>query len=78
MKVNNQLKAISEYTKENNDYLIIGHIDPDGDAVGSIMAYKFLLDKLGKNSLLLLHSDITEEYNILFNYLTDEEYYIFN
>ena len=78
MKVkNNQLKTISDYIQENNDYLIIGHIDPDGDAVGSIMAYKFLLDRLGKNSLLLLHSDITEEYNILFNYLTDEEYYIY-
>ena len=76
MKVNNQLKEIYEYIKENNDYLIIGHIDPDGDAVGSIMAYKFLLDRIGKNSLLLLHSDITYEYDILFNYLDDDEYYI--
>ncbi|MGM0444971.1 MAG: DHH family phosphoesterase [Bacillota bacterium] len=72
----NRLENISEYIKENNDYLIIGHIDPDGDAVGSIMAFKFLLDRLGKNSLLLLHSDILKEYDILFNYLNQDEYYI--
>jgi phosphoesterase RecJ-like protein len=72
----NLLENISEYIKENNDYLIIGHIDPDGDAIGSIMAFKFLLDRLGKNSLLLLHSDIIKEYDILFNYLDKDEYYI--
>lgn len=72
----NPLEKISEYIEENNDYLIIGHIDPDADAIGSIMAFKFLLDRLGKNSLLLLHSDIINNYDILFKYLDKDEYYI--
>jgi len=77
VKKNNSLQEIAKYIKENDDYLIIGHIDPDGDAVGSIMAYKFLLDKLGKNSLLLLHSDLRQEYDLLFKYLNPNEYYIY-
>ncbi len=78
VKKNNSLQEIVEYLKENDDYLIIGHIDPDGDAIGSIMAFKFLLNHLNKNSLLLLHSDLTKEYDILFKYLNFDEYYIFN
>jgi len=78
VKKNNSLQEIVEYIKENDDYLIIGHIDPDGDAIGSIMAFKFLLNHLNKNSLLLLHSDLTKEYDILFKYLNSDEYYIFN
>lgn len=78
VKKNNSLQEIAEYIKENDDYLIIGHIDPDGDAIGSIMAFKFLLNHLNKNSLLLLHNDLSKEYDILFRYLNFDEYYIFN
>jgi len=78
VKKNNSLQAITEYITKNDDYLIIGHIDPDGDAIGSIMAFKFLLDELNKNSLLLLHSDLTKEYEIIFKYLAEDDYYIYD
>ncbi|MFO7814832.1 MAG: bifunctional oligoribonuclease/PAP phosphatase NrnA [Halanaerobiales bacterium] len=74
---NNSLKEIADYIRNNDNYLIIGHIDPDGDALGSTMAFKFLLDSLGKNSLILFHSDLREEYEILFKYLIPEDYFIY-
>ena len=78
MKNNNSLQEIAEYINKNDDYLIIGHIDPDGDAIGSIMAYKFLLNNMGKKSLLLFHNDQKEEYDILFNYLNSDEYFVYD
>lgn len=74
---NNSLEEIADYIKNNDNYLIIGHIDPDGDAIGSIMAFKFLLDNLNKNSIILLHDDLREEYKILFKYLNPKDYYIY-
>ncbi|MCF8000895.1 MAG: bifunctional oligoribonuclease/PAP phosphatase NrnA [Halanaerobiales bacterium] len=74
---NNSLEKITEYIQKNDNYLIIGHIDPDGDAIGSIMAFKFLLDNLNKNSILLLHDDMRKEYKILFKYLKPKDYYIY-
>ena len=74
---NNSLEKIAEYIQKNDNYLIIGHIDPDGDAIGSIMAFKFLLNNLNKNSILLLHADLRKEYEILFKYLNPNDYYIY-
>ena len=74
---NNSLEKIAEYIQKNDNYLIIGHIDPDGDAIGSIMAFKFLLNNLNKNSILLLHADLRKEYKILFKYLNPNDYYIY-
>jgi len=73
---NNSLSEISNYIKDNDDYLIIGHIDPDGDAVGSIMAYKFLLNSLNKSAKILLHSDISSKYKMLFKYIKNNDYYV--
>jgi len=74
---NNSLSEIANYIKDNDDYLIIGHIDPDGDAVGSIMAYKFLLNSLNKSAKILLHSDISSNYEMLFKYLKNHDYYVY-
>lgn len=75
---NNSLQEISDFIKKNDNYIIIGHIDPDGDAVGSIMAFKFVLDQLNKKSLLLLHSDISKEYQLIFEFINKESYLIYN
>jgi phosphoesterase RecJ-like protein len=74
---NKSLETIADYIQKNDNYLIIGHIDPDGDAIGSIMAFKFLLDNLNKNSILLLHADLRKEYKILFKYLKPKDYHIY-
>lgn len=78
MKKNDSLQKIAEYIKNNDNYLIIGHIDPDGDAIGSVMAYKFLLDNLNKNSLIIFHDDHKKAYKILFRYLKDDDYYVYD
>ena len=74
---NKSLGKIADYIQNNDNYLIIGHIDPDGDAIGSIMAFKFLLDNLNKNSIILLHADLRKEYEILFKYLKPQDYHIY-
>ncbi|TMK28650.1 MAG: bifunctional oligoribonuclease/PAP phosphatase NrnA, partial [Actinobacteria bacterium] len=33
------------------------HENPDGDALGSLLAMKLALDQLGKDSVMVLHSE---------------------
>ncbi len=42
------LKAIAALIKENDDFLIISHVSPDGDTLGSVLALAHMLEVLGK------------------------------
>jgi phosphoesterase RecJ-like protein len=56
-----QLKKI---ISENNSFLLTTHVNPDGDAIGSEIAFYFLLKKLGKKVFIINHS--VTPYNLLF------------
>jgi bifunctional oligoribonuclease and PAP phosphatase NrnA len=56
-----QLKKI---ISENNSFLLTTHVNPDGDAIGSEIAFYFLLKKLGKKVFIINHS--ATPYNLLF------------
>lgn len=43
-----QLKEICRILKEENDFLIAAHFNPDGDALGSTAALGYILEALGK------------------------------
>ncbi|WP_027720979.1 DHH family phosphoesterase [Maridesulfovibrio zosterae] len=43
-----QLKEICRILKEENDFLIASHFNPDGDALGSTAALGFIMEALGK------------------------------
>jgi phosphoesterase RecJ-like protein len=61
------LKDIAEKINEKDHFLLIGHIDPDGDCIGSLFGLKWCLDILGKTSKVLLSespSDYFKELNI--------------
>jgi phosphoesterase RecJ-like protein len=48
------LQALVEALRRNDRFLLITHENPDGDALGSILAMKLILDKLGKDSVMYL------------------------
>lgn len=45
-------KEAASWLRENNDYLIITHIRPDGDTMGSGAALCYALNKIGKQAYL--------------------------
>ena len=56
---------LAEIIDESNDFLIITHVFPDGDALGSLTALHDLLLKLGKNSKMLCKSILPYQYKFL-------------
>ena len=58
-------KKLSGIISSNNDFLIVTHVFPDGDALGSLTALHGLLTKLGKNSKMLCKSLLPYQYKFL-------------
>src|SRR5215211_2413250 len=50
----NDLTAVAEALRDNDRFLLITHENPDGDALGSILAAKLALDALGKDSVMFI------------------------
>jgi bifunctional oligoribonuclease and PAP phosphatase NrnA len=48
------LQAIVDALRRNDRFLLITHENPDGDALGSILAAKLMLDAIGKDSVMYL------------------------
>ena len=63
---------LKEIIDSSEDFLIITHIYPDGDALGSLTALHSLLLKLGKNSKMLCKSSLPYQYKFL-PYFSDIE-----
>src|SRR5689334_8147080 len=63
----NDLTAVVEALRERDRFLLVTHENPDGDALGSILALKLGLDALGKDSVMFLGGDtgVPEEYHLL-------------
>ena len=69
MKVESSLETLyekfSEVINSSNDFLLITHVFPDGDAVGSLTALHELLRKLGKNVKMLCKSMLPYQYKFI-------------
>src|SRR5918992_453084 len=48
----NDLRAVAEAIRDRDRFLLITHENPDGDALGSTLAAKLVLDELGKDSVM--------------------------
>ncbi|MFI5358735.1 MAG: bifunctional oligoribonuclease/PAP phosphatase NrnA [Halanaerobiales bacterium] len=59
------LEQIREEMLKWNRFIIMGHVDPDGDCIGSLFALKWYLDSLNKSSLVLLTEELAEKYTVL-------------
>src|ERR687887_254338 len=48
------LKAVAEAIRSHDRFLVVSHENPDGDALGSLLATHLALRQLGKDSEMLL------------------------
>lgn len=61
----NILGQIDHYLKNYDNFLVIGHKDPDGDAIGSSLALYKALNEFGKNAIVANISKISDLYFFL-------------
>src|SRR5437870_7634232 len=50
----NDLQAIAAALREHDRFLVVTHENPDGDALGSLLATTLALRQLGKDTLMFL------------------------
>ncbi|GAB4453070.1 MAG: bifunctional oligoribonuclease/PAP phosphatase NrnA [Bacteroidales bacterium] len=62
------VKQVVEYVDNANQILIIGHENPDGDAVGSVLGLYQVLNRMGKKVLPVFPNDAPEFLKWLPNY----------
>jgi bifunctional oligoribonuclease and PAP phosphatase NrnA len=61
------LQAVADALRSNDRFLLVTHENPDGDALGSLLATKLALDALGKDSDMYLYGDapLPREYGFM-------------
>ena len=61
------LQAVADAFRSNDRFLLVTHENPDGDALGSLLATKLALDPLGKDSVMYLYGDapLPKEYGFM-------------
>jgi phosphoesterase RecJ-like protein len=61
------LNTVADALRERDRFLLVTHENPDGDALGSLLALKLGLDALGKDSVMFLGGEtgIPQEYELL-------------
>jgi bifunctional oligoribonuclease and PAP phosphatase NrnA len=52
------LTAVADAIREHDRFLLVTHENPDGDALGSILAMKLTLDALGKESVMYVGGEM--------------------
>lgn len=50
----NQINELAAFLKEHDRYVVIGHINPDGDAVGCAVSAALALKEIGKEAFVFL------------------------
>ena len=51
------VSAVADAIRSHDRFLLVTHENPDGDALGSILALKVALDALGKDAVMYLYGD---------------------
>lgn len=60
-----QLEAAATFFREHDDFLVVSHVQPDGDAVSSTLAVGHLLKQLGKSFTLINEGRIPAKFKRL-------------
>lgn len=71
-----QLQAAAQFIRENDDFLVVSHVSPDGDAIGSTSAIGFLLQLLGKSYTLINEGRTPKKFQLLLGTQTITDYSI--
>jgi len=66
-----EVAAVADAIRSHDRFLLVTHENPDGDALGSIIATKLALDQLGKDSVMYLYGDAPLPTEYSFMPLTD-------
>ena len=64
------MEQIVQIIKANTNFVLHGHVSPDGDAIGSCHGLAFALQKLGKKVAVMM-----DEYPQKFNIIPGQEFY---
>lgn len=62
-----ELQQAKKFLLEHDDYLIVSHVQPDGDAVSSTLAVGWLLSRLGKKFTMINEGVIPKRMNSLWH-----------
>src|SRR5215212_632482 len=62
-----EVAQVADVIRSHDRFLLITHENPDGDALGSILATKLALDQLGKDNVMYLYGDapLPAEYSFM-------------
>lgn len=64
MELNNK-QQIVELVKTSNNILLVSHVNPDGDAIGSLIALYLVFKKMGKNVTAAVSTEISSIFDFL-------------
>lgn len=59
------LKEAAAFIRQHDDFLVVSHVQPDGDAAGSTFATAYMLQALGKRYTLINEGAIPEKFQFL-------------
>ena len=67
LQTTSDVAAVADAIRSHDRFLLVTHENPDGDALGSILATKLALDQLGKDSVMYLYGDapLPAEYSFM-------------
>ncbi|MEK6590050.1 MAG: bifunctional oligoribonuclease/PAP phosphatase NrnA [Nitrospinota bacterium] len=58
-------EELKKTIKDDDNFLISSHMNPDGDAIGGVLAIGWLLNKLGKRHVIVLNNPPSEKFRYL-------------
>ena len=61
----NEFKELVDVIERHDSFLLLSHIDPDGDAIGSLIALLLLLRRRGKKAIAFDRDGVPEIYRFL-------------
>jgi len=61
----NELQPLIEVIENNESFLLLSHVDPDGDAIGSLIAMLLLLESKGKKAVAYDRDSVPGIYRFL-------------
>ncbi|XID95083.1 bifunctional oligoribonuclease/PAP phosphatase NrnA [Paenibacillaceae bacterium WGS1546] len=62
-----KLREAADFIRERDDFLVVSHVQPDGDAISSTVVTGWLLGKLGKTYAMLNEGPVPSRLRFLWN-----------
>jgi phosphoesterase RecJ-like protein len=63
-----QLITAKKFIQSNDDFLVVSHLDPDGDATSSTLAVSWMLKQLNKKFTMINQSSTPDKFNFLWGF----------